>query len=75
MWDTVTIVYEILLSRIKLTCVEVEVVQKHAIAKPDLCICVQEMFVIVICHTTSVLNLANHITNCVPGNTLDTKQV
>ena len=44
-----------------LTGVEGEVVSEHVLAEPNSCVGVEQTFVIVVSHSTTVLHLADHI--------------
>ena len=53
--------------------IEAEVLQEHGLSKPHLAECVEETLVIVICDTSSVLNLTEHVTHARPIYSLSAK--
>lgn len=53
-------------------CIEVELVAKHVFAEPDTSIADKKSLIIVVRHTTTILNLAHHVANGRPGHPLQT---
>lgn len=50
--------------------VEAEFQTEYVFIEPNLYKGIHESFVIVICHTTTILNLTYHVTNSTPGDPL-----
>ena len=52
------------------TCVKFERFSEHSLREPDSSEGVEKTLVIVICHTTAVLDFTDHVANCSPRHTL-----
>ena len=52
------------------TLVELEIVNKEALAEPDFRVGVEESLVVVVGHSSAILNLSNHVTDRGPRYTL-----
>ena len=45
------------------TFVEVEFIAESVWTEPDLSVCVQESFIVIISNTTAIVDFTNHVTN------------